>query len=78
MQPQTHKFPRLWKKLTFHAGEGITWLQWLADPAGGDMDAESLNAIAQGEDHEIRAALSKLYRKFTDQLMGSISALGAP
>jgi len=42
------------------------------------MDAESLNAIAQGEDHEIRAALSKLYRKFTDQLMGSISALGAP
>jgi len=78
MQPKIHRFPRLWKKLNFHAGEGITWLQWLADPAGGDMDAKSLNAIAQGEDHEIRAALSKLYRKFTDQLMGSISALGAP
>lgn len=78
MQPQHHKFPRLWKKLNFHAGEGITWLQWLADPAGGDMNSDSLSAIAQGEDHEIRAALAKLYRKFTDQLMGSIAALGAP
>jgi 1-acyl-sn-glycerol-3-phosphate acyltransferase len=78
MQPQHHKFPRPWKKLDFHAGEGITWLQWLADPAGGDMSSDSLSAIAQGEDHEIRAALAKLYRKFTDQLMGSIAALGAP
>ena len=78
MQPQHHKFPRLWKKLNFHAGEGITWLQWLADPAGGDMNSQTLSTIAQGEDHEIRAALAKLYRKFTDQLMGSIAALGAP
>jgi hypothetical protein len=64
--------------LDIHAGEGITWLQWLADPAGGDMNSESLSAIAQGEEHEIRAALAKLYRKFTDQIMGSITALGAP
>lgn len=78
MQPQHHKFPRFWKRFDIHAGEGITWLQWLADPAGGDMNSESLSAIAQGEEHEIRAALAKLYRKFTDQIMGSITALGAP
>jgi len=29
-------------------------------------------------EHEVRATLAQLYRTFTDQMMGSLQALGAP
>ena len=78
MMPQDHKFPRLWRRITLSAGKGITWMQWLEHEHGGNMKAEQLVELATKEEHDIRAALSALYRKFTDQLMGSIQALGAP
>ena len=76
--PQDHKVPRLWRSITLSAGKGITWMQWLENENGGNMKAEQLIELSTQEEHEIRSALSTLYRKFTDQLMGSISALGAP
>lgn len=78
MQPGKDKIPKLWKQITINAGEGITWYDWLSHPNGGNMSVESLLVLRQKEEHEIRKELSNLYRKFTDQLMGSISALGAP
>ena len=57
---------------------GWTWLQWLASSNGGNMNAAGLRALAQQDEHEIRAELARLYRSFTDQLMASMSALGAP
>lgn len=78
MMPQDHKFPRLWRRVTLSAGKGITWMQWLEHENGGNMKAEQLVELSTREEHEVRTALSALYRKFTDQLMGSISALGAP
>ena len=78
MQPGKDKIPKLWKQITINAGEGITWYGWLSHPKGGNMSVESLLALRQKEEHEIRKELSNLYRKFTDQLIGSISALGAP
>ncbi len=78
MQPQHHKWPRLWRRFHVNAGEGTTWLAWLADANGGGMTATDLENLRRKEDHEIRSALSGLFRTFTDQLMGSLSALGAP
>jgi hypothetical protein len=78
MKPQEHKVPRLWKPISLSAGQGITWIEWLQDPNGGDIKVQQLTELADREEHEIRAYLSSLYRKFTDHLMGSISALGAP
>ena len=78
MMPQDHKVPRLWRRITLSAGKGITWMQWLEHENGGNMKAKQLAELSTKEEHEIRAELSALYRKFTDQLMGSISALGAP
>jgi hypothetical protein len=56
----------------------VTWYQWLVDVNGGDQSAQSLKLLADKEEHEIRSELANLYRRFTDQLMGSIQALGAP
>ena len=78
MQPQHHKWPRLWKKFTVNAGKGITWLEWLGHQDGGAMTPQSLNRFAAMEDHEVRSELAMLYRRFTDQLMASLATLGAP
>jgi hypothetical protein len=61
-----------------NVGKGVTWLEWLGHEHGGAVTAEELNQIATLEDHEIRAQLAQLYRKFTDQLMKSMHELGAP
>lgn len=78
MKPQEHKAPRLWRPISLSAGQGITWIKWLQDPHGGNIQPQQLTELANQEEHEIRAYLAALYRKFTDQLMGSISGLGAP
>ena len=78
MQPQHHKWPRLHRRFDVNAGTGVTWLQWLASSNGGNMTASDLHSLAQQEDHEVRAELARLYRSFTDQLMTSMAALGAP
>ena len=77
MKPQEHKAPRLWRPISLSAGQGITWIKWLQDPHGGNIQPQQLTELANQEEHEIRAYLAALYRKFTDQLMGSISGLGA-
>jgi 1-acyl-sn-glycerol-3-phosphate acyltransferase len=78
MAPQIHKLPRLWKPIKVDIGKGITWLEWLEDPKGGNTSAADLKALKNQEEHEIKAKLATLYRKFTDQLMASIKHLGAP
>lgn len=78
MQPQHHKWPRLWKRFDVQAGRGVTWLEWLASTKGGAQSSESLTKLADGDEHEIRAELARLFRRFTDQLMASLMANGAP
>ena len=78
MQPQHHKWPRLWKSFTVNAGEGVTWLEWLGHEQGGAMDAAALRALADKDEHHVRSQMAALYRRFTDQLMASLANLGAP
>lgn len=78
MQPQLHKFPRLWRRLDVNVGANITWLEWLSHPKGGAYSNEDLLELAQAKEHEIRAELSRLFRLFTDQLMVTLAHLGAP
>ena len=78
MAPQVDKVPKLWRSVNVNFGRNITWLEWLADPNGGGMDIEMLEQLHEKDKHEIKSAIAGLYRKFTDQLMQSISSLGAP
>jgi 1-acyl-sn-glycerol-3-phosphate acyltransferase len=78
MAPKTDKIPKLWKKATFNFGQPITWHEWLAEKEGGGHSTESLLELAKLSEAEIRDSHAKLCRKFTDQLMCSLSALGAP
>jgi 1-acyl-sn-glycerol-3-phosphate acyltransferase len=78
MAPKIGKFPKLWRGAEFNFGKGITWLEWLNSPHGGNHTPESLATVAAGSEAEIRAEHAHLCRKFTDQLMQSLIALGAP
>ena len=42
------------------------------------MDTTALNNLVASETESRKEQLAILYRRFTDQLMGSIQALGAP
>jgi len=72
------KILRPWKKVEVSYGEGITWNEWIQHPKGGNQDDGQLQAIIESEKHERRASIGALYRRFTDQLIGSLAALGAP
>ena len=78
MAPQEDKLPKIWKAVNVNFGRDITWLQWLGDPKGGAMNTTMLEELLTKEKHEIKTIIAGLYRKFTDQLMQSISTLGAP
>ncbi len=78
MTPKKHKLPRLWKPIEINFGKGITWIEWLSDPNGGNITKEDLSKFKNMESHEIKSQLATLYRKFTDQIMNSITELGAP
>ena len=78
MEPKKHKLPRLWKPININFGKGISWIEWLSDPNGGNTTKEDLTILKTLEKHEIKSRLALLYRKFTDQIMNSIAELGAP
>ena len=78
MEPKRHKLPRLLKPININFGKGITWIEWLSNPNGGNLTKEDLMELKTLEQHEIKSRLATLYRKFTDQLMNSIAKLGAP
>ena len=68
----------LWKPIKVNYGKSVSWLEWLSSSGGGNMSSKQIRATADLEKHEIKSRIASLYRKFTDQLMTSISELGAP
>ena len=42
------------------------------------MDEQGIYNIIQLDDVEQHATMKRLYRRFTDQVMGTMAALGAP
>jgi 1-acyl-sn-glycerol-3-phosphate acyltransferase len=74
MTPSKHKFPRLWRTVGISYGKSVTWLEWLEKRAV----LSDLQALANKEDHEVKPALSAMYREFTDELMERIRGQGAP
>ncbi|MBP66393.1 MAG: hypothetical protein CMA67_03955, partial [Euryarchaeota archaeon] len=78
MSPQKDKFPKFWRSVEVNYGRSITWFEWLVNDNGGAMTANKITQISKLEEHEIKTEIAKLYRKFTDQLMQSMTSLGAP
>lgn len=72
------KIIRLWKPVDVTFGESITWNQWIIHPEGGAQDEESMRIIIGSNEAEQRELMGELYRRFTEQVLGTMAALGAP
>ena len=77
LTPGSSKFRRR-SPLTMSVGQSVTWREWITHPNGGNMDDDALKDLISSEEETRKEHLAVLYRRFTDQLMGSIQALGAP
>ena len=69
---------RITTPLTMSVGNGVTWREWIHHPKGGALSESDLQEIVDSEQDKRDQKMSALFRRFTDQLMGSLSALGAP
>ena len=78
LAPGQAPLPRIWRPVTVRFGTPITWAEWSAHPEGGDVDDSRVEEIAAMPEDEQRADLGNLYRKFTDQTIATLRALGAP
>ncbi len=72
------KIIRFWKPVDVTFGESITWNQWVVHPKGGAQDEVSIRGIIDSNDEERRETMGGLYRRFTEQVIGTMAALGAP
>ena len=72
------KIFRISTPLTMSVGVGITWREWIHHPKGGALSEIELQEVVDSEQDVRNQKMSDLFRRFTDQLMGSLSALGAP
>lgn len=72
------KILRPWKRVGISYGESVTWNEWIVHPQGGGQSEEMLQAIIESDDAQRRIALGELYRKFTNQVIGTLASLGAP
>ncbi len=72
------KIIRFWKPVDVTFGESITWNQWIVHPKGGAQDEESMRIIIDSNKEEQRELMRILYRRFTEQVLGTLAALGAP
>lgn len=78
MTPKKHKLPRIWKPVKIHFGRPQTWSEWILHPYGGNKDSAQLEALVNADPEEQSEALRILYRRFTDQFMATLRAMGAP
>ena len=70
--------PRPWRKIRVIVDEPITFNDWIRSQEGGDLDQSGIDEIL-AMDHEARdEKMRALYRLFTDQLIETLRARGAP
>jgi len=72
------KIIRFWKPVEVIYGKSITWNQWIVHPEGGAQNESSIRNIITSDEEQQRTTMGKLYRRFTDQVIGTMAALGAP
>ena len=66
------------KRVDVTIGEGITWNEWVVHPNGGAQDEASIRTIIEADEQGRRDLMGVLYRRFADQMIGTLGALGAP
>lgn len=70
--------PRTWKRTELRFSSSITWNDWVGHARGGGLSESDVDELEAMADEERREKLRNLFRKFTNQSIATIQALGAP
>ncbi|MBS72190.1 MAG: hypothetical protein CMO20_04460 [Thermoplasmata archaeon] len=70
--------PKTWKRTELRFSSTITWNQWASHKNGGNLTDSKVKKMANLSDDKLHEKKKELYRKFTNQTIATISALGAP
>ena len=69
---------RFWKRVDVHVGSPIKFSQWLSMEEGGSFSDDEVASLLRVDEHGQRSIKKALFRKYTDQLMGTLELMGAP
>tara|TARA_Y100001970_G_scaffold91485_2_gene115381 strand:- start:19754 stop:20530 length:777 start_codon:yes stop_codon:yes gene_type:complete len=69
---------RFWKRVDVHIGNPIKFSQWLSLDGGGSFSDDEVASLLRVDEHGQRSIKKALFRKYTDQLMGTLELMGAP
>ena len=70
--------PRFWKKTELRFSSTITWNEWAGHEKGGGLTDSEINNMGKLSEEKLHDKKRLLYRKFTNQTIATIAALGAP
>jgi len=70
--------PRFWKRTDLRFSSTITWNEWAGHENGGGLNDAEVAKMAKLSEEKLHEKMRQLYRKFTNQTIATIAALGAP
>ncbi len=76
--PPGSSFPRLSKRVEVIVDDPITFAEWIAHSDGGGMDDDQVASMIELPDEGLNEAMRRLFRGFTDQIIETMRARGAP
>jgi 1-acyl-sn-glycerol-3-phosphate acyltransferase len=76
--PPGAKFPSLWKRVEVIVDDPITFGDWAAHTDGGVINDDDVASMVGLSDEVRNDAMRRLYRSFTDQIIETMRARGAP
>jgi 1-acyl-sn-glycerol-3-phosphate acyltransferase len=76
--PPGAKFPSLWKRVEVIVDDPITFGDWAAHTDGGGINDDDVASMVGLSDEVRNDAMRRLYRSFTDQIIETMRARGAP
>ncbi len=70
--------PRFWKRTDLRFSSTISWNEWASHEKGGDLNDATVTKMAKLSEEKLHEQIHQLYRKFTNQTIATLAALGAP
>ncbi|MDP7042501.1 MAG: lysophospholipid acyltransferase family protein [Candidatus Thalassarchaeaceae archaeon] len=69
--------PRFWKRTDLRYSSTITWNEWAAHENGGGLNDAEVAKMGKLSEEKLHEKRRQLYRKFTNQAIATLAALGA-
>lgn len=78
VMPPGRNVIKFWKRVDVHIGNPIRFSEWLSSTEGGSFSNDEISSLMDLDKHGQRSIKKALFRKYTDQLMGTLRMMGAP